>query len=131
MFVRSTLKAEPINRERIKNIPNIEIISNVQVTQICGENSVSSVLLNTGKRVELSGVFIAIGMLPQNQLAKSLGVNCNEKGEICIDRMSQTNVLGVMAAGDVTDASWKQGIIASAEGSVAAYSAFEYINSKK
>ncbi|MFP4401678.1 MAG: NAD(P)/FAD-dependent oxidoreductase [Candidatus Nanoarchaeia archaeon] len=131
MFVRSTLKAEPINADRIKKINNIEIIEGVNVTKINGEKKVTSVELdkevNGSNIVELSGVFIAIGMNPHNELAKQLGVELNTKGEVIINRVSQTNVEGVLAAGDLTNAEWKQGIIAAAEGSVAAYSAFEYL----
>ena len=127
MFVRSKLRAEPINIDRIKNIDNIEIIEGVQVKEICGENKVTHVILDNEQKIELSGVFIAIGMLPQNELAKQLNVELNQKGEIVIDRLSRTNISGVFAAGDVTNSEWKQGIIGSAEGSVAAYSAFEYI----
>jgi thioredoxin reductase len=130
MLIRSTLKAEPINADRIRKIPNVEIREGVQVKEILGENSVNSVVLDNGEKLEVSGVFIAVGMLPQNTIAKSLDVALNAKGEIIIDKLSTTNVDGVFAAGDVTDAPWKQGIVASAEGSIAAYSAFEYINSK-
>lgn len=129
MFIRSHLKAEPINADRIKKIDNIEIVEGVNVKEICGEKVVSHVILDNGEKVDLSAVFVAIGMLPQNELAKSLGVELNEKGEIIIDKLSRTNVKGVFAAGDVTNAPWKQGIVASAEGSIAAFSAFEYINS--
>ena len=131
MFIRSTLKAEPINADRIKKIENIEIIEGVNVTNICGDKKVTHVELdkevNGSNIIELSAVFIAIGMNPQNELAKQLGVELNKKGEIIINRVSETNVGGVLAAGDVTDAEWKQGIIAAAEGSVASYSAFEYL----
>lgn len=127
MFIRTYLKAEPINADRIRKNSKIEIIEGVQVKEICGENLVTHVNLDNGKKVDLSGVFIAIGMLPQNDLAKSLGVNLDNKGEVIIDRLSRTNVEGVFAAGDNTNSEWKQGIVASAEGSVAAYSAYEYI----
>lgn len=127
MLVRSKLRAEPINIDRIKKIENIEIIEGVEVKEICGERKVTHLILNNLNQIDVSGVFIAIGMLPQNTLAKQLGVNLNDKGEIIIDRLSQTNVSGVFSAGDVTDSTWKQGVIGSAEGSVAAYSAFEYI----
>ncbi|MCA9496076.1 MAG: FAD-dependent oxidoreductase [Nanoarchaeota archaeon] len=131
MFVRSHIKAEPINAERIKKIKNIEIIEGVNVKEIVGDDKgVNGVVLDNGKNISLDGIFIAIGMLPQNEIALSLGIKLNKKGELIIDRLSKTNVEGVFAAGDVTDAEWKQGIIASAEGSVAAYSAFEYINKK-
>ena len=129
MFIRSYLKAEPINADRIRKIENVEIIQGVVVKDIFGENGkLKGVELDNGDKYELGGLFIAVGMLPQNELAKSLGVELNKKGEIVIDRLSRTNVEGVYAAGDVTDSEWKQGIIGSAEGSVAAYSAFEYIS---
>jgi thioredoxin-disulfide reductase len=131
MLIRSHLKAEPINIERIRKNPKIEIIEGVNVKEIKGENIMKSVLLdkeiNGSFELNLDGVFIAIGMNPQNELAKQLDVALNEKGEIIIDRLSRTNVEGVFAAGDVTNAPWKQGIVAAAEGSIAAYSAFEYI----
>jgi len=128
MFVRTNLKAEPINATRIKALSNVEIVEGVEVKEICGEQFVTHVILNNEQKVDLEGLFIAIGHVPQNELAKQLNVNLNEKGEIIIDRLSKTSVDGVMAAGDVTDMPWKQGVIGSAEGSVAAYSAFEYIN---
>lgn len=130
MLIRTHLKAEPINADRIRKIENVEIIEGVQVKEIMGEGIVNSVELDNGKTLDVSGVFVAVGMLPQNDLAKSLDVELNNKGEIIVDRLSKTNVAGVFAAGDVTDSEWKQGIISSAEGSVAAYSAFEYINHK-
>lgn len=130
MLVRTHLKAEPINADRIRKIENVEIIEGVQVKEIKGDGVVKSVELDNGKILDVSGVFVAVGMLAQNELAKSLDVALNDKGEIIVDRLSKTNVPGVFAAGDVTDSTWKQGIISSAEGSVAAYSAFEYISHK-
>lgn len=128
MFVRSHLKAEPINADRIRKLENVEIIEGVNVKEIKGDKLVQKVELDNGKEIELNGIFIAIGMLPQNEFAKSLGVELNDKGEVIIDKLSTTNVKGVFAAGDLTNAPWKQGIVASAEGSVAGYSAYEYIN---
>lgn len=132
MFIRSKLRAEPINADRIRKIPNIEMIEGVNVKEICGDKQVSHVILDKeyqgSAKVDLQGLFIAIGMLPQNELAKSLGVELSQKGEVIIDKLSRTNVPGVFCAGDVTDAEWKQGIVGAAEGSIAAYSAFEYIN---
>jgi thioredoxin reductase (NADPH) len=128
MFIRSHLKAEPINADRIKKLENVEIIEGVNIKEIKGDKLVGSVELDNNKTIELNGIFIAIGMLPQNEIAKSLGVNLNDKGEVIIDKLSTTNIEGVFAAGDLTDAPWKQGIVASSEGSVAGYSVYEYIN---
>ena len=127
MFVRNNLKAEPINADRIRNNSKIEIIENITVKEICGDKMLTHVMLDNGNKVELCGLFISVGMLAQNELAKSLGCALNQRGEIIIDNMSKTNVDGVFAAGDVVNSEWKQGIIASAQGSVAGYSAFEYI----
>lgn len=128
MLIRSTLKAEPINADRLRKIPNVEIREGAQIAQILGDKKVTGLVLTNGEKIDLSGVFIAIGHLPQNDLGIQLGTALNKKGEIMIDRLSRTNVPGVFAAGDVTDSEWKQGIIGSAEGSVAAYSTFEYIS---
>lgn len=128
MFIRSHLKAEPINADRVRVIENIEIIEGVQVKSINGDNKVESVTLDNNETINTDAVFIAIGMLPQNELAKQLNLELNNKGEVVIDRLSRTNKPGIYAAGDLTNSEWKQGIIGSAEGSVAAYSAFEYIN---
>ncbi len=131
MFVRSHLKAEPINIDRVRKIENIEIIEGVNVKEIKGDDSgVTSVDLDNGDNVELTGLFIAIGQLPQSELGKSLGVECTKNGDIIIDKLSCTNQSGVFAAGDVTDLPWKQGIVGASEGSIAGYSAFEYINKK-
>ena len=55
----------------------------------------------------------------------------NEKGEIIINRKSETNIPGIFAAGDVADAPFKQAITGVAEGVIAAYSAFDYLKEKK
>lgn len=127
MFVRSYVKAEPANVQQLKKFDNIEIIEGVNVQEIKGDNLVKSVLLDNGKEIELNGVFMAIGLIPQSELAQSLGVEINDYKEIVVDKGSKTNLEGVFAAGDVTDNGWKQAIIASAQGSMAAHSAYEYI----
>jgi thioredoxin reductase len=131
MFVRSTLKAEPINVRRIRELDNVEIIEGVSIDEICGDDSgVTCVKLNNGSSVDLVGLFVAIGHDAQSSLAESLGVELNSRKEIIINKMSETSVDGVFAAGDVTDLPWKQGITGAAEGSLAGYSAFEYISKK-
>ena len=75
---------------------------------------------------EVDGVFIEIGSVPNSDLAKRIGVKTNEKGEIIINRKSETNVPGIYAAGDVANAPFKQAITGVAEGVIAAYSAFDY-----
>lgn len=132
IFVRNKFKAEPINIQRLEANPKIEIIKGVNVKEIQGEIKVTNVILdkeiNGSDKIDLDGLFIAIGQLPQNELAKQLEVELNQRGEIIIDKFSTTSVKGVFAAGDVTNMTWKQGIVGAAEGSIAGYSAFEYID---
>ena len=128
LIVRSTLKGEPINIERVKKLENVEILLGEEIDEILGEEEVVGVRLKSKKIIDCAGVFISIGLLPQNSLAKKLNCDLNKIGEIIIDKDSKTNVGGVFACGDVTNANWKQGVVAASEGAIASNSAFEYIN---
>ena len=124
------VRPEPINRERMKANDKIEVINNTNITEILGDETINKVKFDTGKELELEGLFIEIGRIPQTELAEPLGASMNEKGEVKIDKMSRTNVEGFFAAGDVTDTDWKQAIVGVAEGVKAAYSAYQWMESK-
>lgn len=133
IYRKEKVRAEPINIKRLEQNPKIEIINNANVTEIKGEKTVKSVILdreyNGSKELALDGVFVAIGHIVLSDLAKEIGVNLNQKGEIIIDhKTSETNIAGIFAAGDVSDKPFKQAITGVAEGCTAAYSAFEYIS---
>jgi thioredoxin reductase (NADPH) len=121
------LRAEPINIRRMEAAENIETKCCVNIEEIYGSEKVEGVKLDNGENLKLDGIFIEIGRLPRNEIAKNLGVKLNEKGEIKITRFAETNVAGVFAAGDVTDADWKQAVTGVAEGAHAANQAFEYL----
>lgn len=126
------IRAEQINIERIKAKENIEIITNTNVVAVQGKEFVERVVLDKEykgeKELELQGVFVAIGHVPISELAVSIGVKANDKGELVIDHKTcETNVKGVYAAGDVADKPFKQLITGVAEGCTAAYSASEFI----
>jgi thioredoxin reductase (NADPH) len=122
------LRAEPINIRRMEAEKNIEIKCCVNITEIYGENSVEGVKLDNGEDLKLDGVFVEVGRIANSEIGKQLGCELNAKGEIKIDRFGHTNVAGVFAAGDVTDADWKQAITGVAEGAHAANQAFEFIS---
>ena len=125
------IRAEPINKRRVEDNDKIEIINNTNVIEIKGEKSVKAVLFDNGEEFLVDGVFIEVGSIPNSLIAQKLGVKVNEKKEIIINRKSETNMPGIYAAGDVTDAPFKQAITGVAEGVIAAYSAFDYVKSKK
>ncbi|MFX1570754.1 MAG: NAD(P)/FAD-dependent oxidoreductase [Promethearchaeota archaeon] len=121
------IRAEPINKQRVYENDKIEIIYKTKVVEIKGDTTVKSVIFDNGKEFEVDGVFIEIGSIPKSELAKRIGVETNEKGEIKINRKSETNIPGIFAAGDVADAPFKQAITGVSEGVIAAYSAFDYV----
>ncbi|MFX1365673.1 MAG: NAD(P)/FAD-dependent oxidoreductase [Promethearchaeota archaeon] len=121
------IRAEPINKKRVLENDIIEIIYKTNVIEIIGDGNVRSVYFDNGKQLEVDGVFIDIGSIPNSDLAKKIGVETNENGEILINRKSETNVKGIFAAGDVADAPFKQAITGVSEGVIAAYSAFDYV----
>lgn len=121
------IRAEPINKKRVYENDKIEIIYKTNITEIKGEDTASSVIFDNGKEFKVDGVFIEIGSIPNSDLAKKIGVETNDKGEILINRKSETNIPGIYAAGDVADAPFKQAITGVAEGVIAAYSAFDYL----
>jgi len=76
--------------------------------------------------VELEGVFVQIGLLPNSEWLKGT-LDLTDRGEIIIDDRAQTSMRGVFAAGDVTTTPYKQIIIAMGGGSTAALSAFDHL----
>src|SRR3989344_2972846 len=131
-----TIRPEHVNLIKIENMikkGKIEIINNTNVVEIKGDsNGVTHIILDKyykgSKEFQLDGVFIAIGHIALSDLAKDLGVKLNKKGEIKINRNSETNVPGVYAAGDVGDTAFKQAITGVAEAVLASYSAYEHIS---
>lgn len=129
---------EPVNMTRIeKKIKEgkIEIINNTNVVEVKGEKYVTAVLFDKAykdkKEFKLDALFIEIGHIALSTLAKKVGVLLNQKGEVLIDRNAQTNVPGFYAAGDVCDTRFKQAITGVAEGVLAVYSAYTYLNEEE
>lgn len=133
LLVKFGISAEPINMKKLKENPKIEIVENVGVAKIGGKDAVAYVELDNeykgSKRIDLGGLFVAIGQIPQNEIAKQLNLKFSKQGEIIIDKDSNTSLEGAYAAGDITEG-WKQAITGVAQGSMAAHTAFEYIKKK-
>src|SRR3989338_3003136 len=130
-----TIRPEPVNMTRIeKKIKEgkIEIINNTNVVEVKGEKYINGVVLDKpyhGKKdFKLDALFIEIGHIALRSEERRVGVELNKKGEVTIDRNAQTNVPGFYAAGDVGDTRFKQAITGVAEGVLAVYSAYIYVN---
>ena len=130
---RDQFRGSSILAEAVKKRQNIHLHLNSVVEEITGEEKVAGARLRdvtTGEetRLELSGVFVAVGLAPDNaafagQLALD-GAGYIQAGEDC-----RTNLAGVFAAGDTRTKEVRQIITAAADGAVAALGAANYVNS--
>ena len=128
---RDALRAEMFLQQGLTN-NNIPILWNTGVKEIIGDKFVTSVLLEnsmdkTRKNMPVDGVFIAIGYTPNNDLAKTLGIETDEEGYIKVDPGHRTNIKGIYAAGDITGG-FKQIVTAVSQGAVASSAIFEDIS---
>jgi alkyl hydroperoxide reductase subunit F len=130
LIVRSTIRADPIYMKMLESKKNITLYLNTQITALHGDKFLSAITTKNAdgeeKKIELDGVFIEIGWLPNTDILDGF-VALNEKKEITVDINCHTTVAGVFAAGDVTSVKSKQIIIASGDGAKAALEAHEYL----
>ncbi|MCX5713387.1 MAG: FAD-dependent oxidoreductase [Candidatus Omnitrophica bacterium] len=126
--IAPSLTGDPVMQEKLLHNSRVNVLNNIQVTAILGDKMVHGVKVLKGGQNEtlaVTGVFVEIGLIPNSYFAKDVAKN--ELGEIKVNSANETNIPGIFAAGDVTDVTEKQIIIAAGEGSKAALSAYRYI----
>jgi len=126
------LKADSVLQQRLFSLPNVTVLTNVQTKEITGTDKVNGITYverDSGetKHIELQGVFVQIGLVPNTEWLEGTAVERNRFGEILVDSRGATNVPGVFAAGDCTNQPYKQIIISMGSGATAALSAFDYL----
>ncbi|VEN73991.1 conserved hypothetical protein [Candidatus Desulfarcum epimagneticum] len=131
MVSLTPLTGDPILIEKVRASSKIDILIEHDTKAISGDGEVDGIeiiSLKTGKtrRLDVEGVFIEIGLLPNSDLFSD-AVPTNSLGEIVVDKMCKTRVPGVFACGDVTDVPYKQVVVAAGEGAKAALSAYDYL----
>ena len=130
---RDALRAEKILQDRIfakANEGKIELHWNSQLKEVVGDDLVNKIILDSGKELDLEGVFIAIGHKPNtdmfiNQLEMKNGyisINSGLNGNV-----TETSVEGVFAAGDVADSIYRQAITSAGFGCMAALDAQKFL----
>ncbi|CAN7446351.1 alkyl hydroperoxide reductase subunit F [Pseudoxanthomonas sp. LjRoot143] len=128
----SQLRADDVLQRKLRSLPNVRIVTSAQTTEVLGDGTKVNGLVYKDRaggdthRVELEGVFVQIGLLPNTEWLKGV-VDLSPRGEIIVDDRGQTSVPGVFAAGDATTVPYKQIVIAMGEGSKAALSAFDHL----
>ncbi len=121
VLARKDLRASDVLQNRVKNKDNIVILKNVEVSEILGNDKLSSILLNNGDRLDVSGMFIAIGGNSELSFLDSLGVEL-VNGYIKTNDRMESNIKGLYAAGDVRYKDFYQIITAASDGAIAALS---------
>jgi thioredoxin reductase (NADPH) len=102
------------------------IVEKVDGDELLSSMTVKNTKTGESKEIKIDGLFISIGVVPQNELAKDLHVNLDVHGYIKVDNQMRTNVKGVYAAGDITGG-LRQVVTAAAEGAVAALTSTEVL----
>ena len=135
---RNELKAEKVLQQRLFNNPKIEIIWDTVLDQVLGIDgdikSVNGALLkniktNMSKKLDVSGIFIAIGHTPTTKLFVDQLILDNDGYIVTESNSTKTSITGVFAAGDVQDKVFRQAVTAAGSGCMAALEVEHYLNS--
>ncbi|MFY3790378.1 alkyl hydroperoxide reductase subunit F [Ureibacillus sp. MALMAid1270] len=126
-----SLKADEVLQKRLSSLPNVTVLTKAQTKEITGTDKVNGLTyvdLESGeeKHIELAGVFIQIGLVPNTEWLEGT-LERSRFGEIIVDKHGATTIPGVFAAGDCTDSAYKQIIISMGSGATASLAAFDYL----
>ena len=134
---RDTFRASPSTIERIKKIPNINIITDTVVEEILGDTmgvtgvKLKNVKTNKSSELEVLGIFIFVGHDVNNSVLKdengSFICEVNSQGQIVVDLSMRTSIKGLFVAGDMRIEAPKQVVSAAGDGAVAALQVISYL----
>jgi alkyl hydroperoxide reductase subunit F len=129
---RSDFRADKVLIDKLMSLENVEVQLPTQILEIKGGNLLTHVTAldkTQGEEIDITaeGLFVEIGYLPKSELFEGL-VALNDKKEIMVNPLGETDVPGIYAAGDITDGPYKQIIISAADGAKAALSANDFVN---
>lgn len=129
---RDTFRGEVTNVKRVQSKENVDILLNKTPTALLGEDKITGLELKdkeTGEKttLELDGVFVAIGQMPDNEPFASY-IDLDDKGYVNAGEDCMTRTAGIFVAGDCRTKKVRQLATAVADGAVAALAAIEYIN---
>lgn len=128
---RDQLRAQKVLQDRLYSNSKIDVALNTVVESISGEQTINgvqvrNVITNLADRVNLSGLFIYVGLKPNTDFVQGI-IKTDKGGHIPVNLWMETEVPGVYAAGDLRQHSASQLASAAGDGATAAVAAFRYI----
>ena len=129
---RDFLRASQIMIDRASANPKIEFMWNTEVIDVLGEENVVGLKLRNTvdggeSEAAFTGLFVAIGHLPRNELIKGQ-IDLDNEGYVKVEgRSTRTNLAGVFACGDLVDHTYRQAITAAGSGCAAALDAQSFL----
>lgn len=132
---RDQLRAADSLQKKLFSLQNTEILWNSEVKEILGAEIVDGIHVYNNKsgehsKLDVEGVFIAVGIVPDTELFRGL-VEMDEKGYVIADETCVTSEEGIFAAGDIRKKPMRQIITAVADGANAVHSVQEFLNAEK
>jgi thioredoxin reductase (NADPH) len=132
---REELRASQIMQDRVKSLPNLEILWNTETQEVLGDKGVTGVRVLNNKTQEstvldVTGFFVAIGHQPNTEIFKEF-IDMDSAGYIqTVKGSTKTNIEGVFACGDAQDNIYRQAVTAAGTGCMAALDAERYLTHK-
>jgi thioredoxin reductase (NADPH) len=140
IYRRDTLtRPEPILLKVLDQTDNVKVLYETEVRELLGsaETGLTGIRLSKPWEGEdeltIDGLFVEAGADPRLEIPSQLGLEINpDTGEVHVDKGLKTSVVGIYAAGDLTDGTeLKQTITAAAQGAIAALSAYQHVMEMK
>ena len=131
---RDQLRSQQALTARVNENSKIEVVWNTVIEEVLGADTVSGLRLrntvtNTENAVELSGLFVYVGLEPNSEMVDGL-LERDNAGHIPVNLSMETEVPGVYAVGDLRQNSSSQLVSAAGDGATAAIAAYKYISTK-
>ena len=127
---REGFRAFDENVEKVRKSGMVDFLLRGQLIAIKGRHSVEKVVIRQdGKKLEKSvdAVIIAIGLVPNNEVFKNLGLKTDKRGFVLTDECQRTNVERIFAVGDITYVGLRLITVAAAHGAIASHHIYSYV----
>ena len=133
---REEFRASKIMLAKAKANSKIEFMTNMDIVDVLGANSVEGIKIKNKLNQEESvipvqGLFLAIGHTPNTKIFADAGVEVDQKGYIAVKNNTLTNIQGVFVGGDVNDPRYRQAVTAAGMGCMAAIDVEKYLADKE